>query len=176
MDSRKEYITRTFEAVELTRESIPKAKWERFKMNEVQLRAHLAGLSCVMDEVFIISTDYSFCVYAISHDMMPVVKFFKTFQVDKQLKFYTSTPATMNKLLTNSKILNHGNVAVNPNSTIEQSYHIAKEAGSIGLVLDHVLGSLIKDKKQLSENSYTGIDTSLLNLKTFNNGYFYCQS
>lgn len=176
MDNRKEYITRTFEAVELIRESITKAKWERFKMNEVQLRAHLAGLSCVMDEVFIISTEYSFCVYAITHDMMPVIKFFKTFQVDKQLKFYTSTQDTMNRLLANSIHLNNGSASVNPDSTIEQSYHIAKEAGSIGLVLDHLLGSLIKEKKQVGEHSYNGIGTSLLSLKTFNNGYFYCQS
>lgn len=155
------------------RESTAKTKWEKFKMNEVQVRAHLAGLSCVMDEVIIISSEHSFCVYAFANDMTPVVQFFNEFHVDKNLEFYNTTSDTMELLLASVLTLDHGGLTVNPSNTIEQSYRIAKEAGSIGVVLDQLFRSLIKDNKQVR---YTGIDPSFLNVKTFNNGYFYCQS
>ena len=159
-------MDKAFKAAELKRERLTKAQWEKFKMNEVQMRAHLAGLSCLLEEVFILSTSFSFTVYAITDDLSPVVHFFKNLQVDKQLKFYDTTSETINQLLMYSMLINPEGLAINyPGSLMEQSYHMAKEAGSIGRGLDQLLCRVIK-KGDCPQTSH-------INPKTVNNDYFY---
>ena len=135
-------MRKQFKAASLIRSRISKVKWQKFMMNEIQIRAHLAGLSCALDEVFILATANRFSIYALTDDIKPITLFFKKFGVARHVQFCHTSSKTLSQLLSASVNFNTDRVMVDSDCSIEQSYQRAKEAGSISQELAPLLFTL----------------------------------
>jgi len=141
-------MNKQFVAAEICHDRAPLALRQKLNMNEVQLRAQLAGLACDLEEVFILSTRNRFAIYAWARSTAHLEKFFKQFDKNcTHVDFYTKSFSTTKHLFeTASGKFSEAHLSGKLNS----AYKRAHDAGTIGKALDTVLHEAVNLGKNQS--------------------------
>lgn len=145
-------------SAEISHESAPKGIRERLAVKDWKVKAHLAGLSSMVDEVFILTTSNRFTVYAVSESIDPLIKFFsRDKEIFPHVHFYHNTEESVHHLFATasglcSQIKGEHQII----EQINKAYQLALETDSVGLILDNLIREAIAVGKRV--RTETGID------------------
>jgi glutamyl-tRNA reductase len=145
-------------AAEISHEDTPLFIREQLASDEETVKRHLADLSVLVDEVFILSTCNRFTVYAINEDMAPITSFFAQYPGLKgYVQFYYNTEESVTHLFAvASGLLSPIKGDHQILEQLDQAHRLAMETGSLGITLDNLLRESMRIGKRV--RTETGID------------------
>src|SRR5215216_4343952 len=134
-------MARQIFAAEVSHEDTPLSIREQLAGNEATVRNHLAHLSTLVDEVFVLSSCNRFTVYAVNEDITPLTDFFAQYSSLKgYVQFYYNTEESVTHLLAvASGLLSpiKGDHLILDQLT--KAHKLALECNGIGITLDNLL-------------------------------------
>jgi glutamyl-tRNA reductase len=151
-------MARQIFAAEISHEDTPLSLREKLAADEIIVKEHLAQLSCVVDEVFILATCNRFTVYAINNDITPLTNFFAQYPaLQGYVQFYYNTEESVTHLFAVasgllSPIKGDHQIIVQ----LKEAHQWALDASSIGITLDNLLREAMRVGVRV--RTETGID------------------
>jgi glutamyl-tRNA reductase len=145
-------------AAEISHEDTPLVVREQLTSDEATVKKHLADLSLLVDEVFILSTCNRFTVYAIHEDIAPLAGFFSQYPGLKgYVQFYYSTEESVTHLFAVAGGL-LSPIKGDPQilDLLSQAHRLALGACSLGITLDNLLREAMHIGRRI--RTETGID------------------
>lgn len=145
-------------AAEISHEDTPLFVREQLAADDDTVKRHLADLSVLVDEVFILSSCNRFTVYAISDNIGPLTAFFAQYPGLKgYVQFYYNTEESVTHLFAvASGLLSPIKGDHQVLDQLNQAHKLALETGSLGITLDNMLREAIRIGKRV--RTETGID------------------